>query len=73
VDALVAEQKSLLDKAVAAGRLEQAQEDRLAANLRQRIGVLVQAKRSTTAAPFPRGFGFGLGGGRGAPPSGSDA
>jgi hypothetical protein len=68
IAALVAQQKSQLDKAVQAGKLTQAQEDKLTANLQQRITTLVDAKRSTV--PMPRGFGrgpgfgFGFGGGR---------
>jgi ABC-type glycerol-3-phosphate transport system substrate-binding protein len=81
IQALVDHQKTQLDKAVAAGTLSQAQEDKLAANLQQRITAFVNAKpRATPAAPpRQRGFGFGFGppgfgggrhGGWGTPPSG---
>lgn len=53
VNVLVDQQKSRLDAAVTAGKLTQAQEDRITSNLQQRITELVNAK------PPARGRGFG--------------
>jgi hypothetical protein len=73
IQALVAKAKSGLDKAVADGKLTQAQADAVSANLQQRITNLVNGTRPTLR-PFsgPRGFGFGFGGrhtNRSAPPA----
>jgi hypothetical protein len=58
ISALVASEKSKLDAAVAAGKLTQAQEDKLTANLQQRVTALVDGSRP--ARPFARpGLGRG--------------
>jgi hypothetical protein len=66
IAALVAKATSQLDALVAAGKLTQAQADRLTANLQQRITTIVNATRP--AHPFGgRGFGGRGFGGHGNP------
>jgi hypothetical protein len=59
VDAMVADAKARLDKAVAAGRLTKAQQDEMLAGLKDRITNLVNST-GPGAPPFARPGGFGF-------------
>jgi len=65
VDALVTAEKTKIAAAVTAGKLTQAQADKLTASLQQRVTDLVNGKVAMHPGG-PRGFGFG-----GAPPTSS--